>query len=638
MIQITKLCIENFLCFGKVEVDLQGAGLVGVCGINEDDHTATSNGAGKSSLLEALYYGLYGHTIRFGKSRLAGLIRRGKQHCKVMVQFQDEHKTHYQVSRKRSPTSVVTSLKRSADSKVWADVPYQDKKDLQAQLVNILGVSADLFRQVVLFGQGGMPRFSELSDSAKKELIEEILGLHIYDRALAISREKERQERREKDSLEGKLAQFTGIARNSQETLERLRQGKGTWKREKEAKLVELGARRAKLQEGLGEEKEEARTVLENAVEVIGKEIVSRQEEIDQITAQREKALQAFQESHQELTNVKAKQDARYAFLQQEHERMDRLRFDGICPTCKRSTEGLEIEGEEDIQQALLSARHDVSQTKQRISDLEQAWKVFSSREDAKKKELGQQVREYQERLQRVQKELSLSASKEVIRRHLQDVGMEIQELRGKGFPQSELLEANEESLLKWKEKKEVLQKEIDQAQLSINRLKVLQEVFTTTRSLLLENLLGEVNQRLAEYCYTLTHGELSATISAQSETTSGEKREKVSVQVSHATGGEDYVSCSSGERRRLDLPIALALQDLAARRGLGVGLTLLDEVFENVDAAGAEGMRELVLEASQRPHSPTVLVISHNESLMEGFPSFWYVTKRDGKTQVEVS
>ena len=54
-----KLSIKNFLVIGEAEVDLHNCGLTLIEGRNEDDESANSNGAGKSSLVDALCWCLY---------------------------------------------------------------------------------------------------------------------------------------------------------------------------------------------------------------------------------------------------------------------------------------------------------------------------------------------------------------------------------------------------------------------------------------------------------------------------------------------------------------------------------------------------------------------------------------------------
>src|SRR5690606_35072096 len=101
MIKFISLHIENFLSVSKADLDLDGQGLVLIEGVNEDDPSAQSNGAGKSSIVDAISWCLYGETARgvsgdsvvnlkTGKGTLVSMIvmidgkqyniRRGRKH------------------------------------------------------------------------------------------------------------------------------------------------------------------------------------------------------------------------------------------------------------------------------------------------------------------------------------------------------------------------------------------------------------------------------------------------------------------------------------------------------------------------------------------------------------------------------
>jgi DNA repair exonuclease SbcCD ATPase subunit len=98
---------------------------------------------------------------------------------------------------------------------------------------------------------------------------------------------------------------------------------------------------------------------------------------------------------------------------------------------------------------------------------------------------------------------------------------------------------------------------------------------------------------------------------------------------------GLKYRSCSSGERKRVDLAVLIALYDLTNLRNKdNYNILVLDEVLDSIDEIGIEAAQELLLELNKR--IPTIFVISHNNILGQYFPSTITVVKEKGISRLE--
>lgn len=98
---------------------------------------------------------------------------------------------------------------------------------------------------------------------------------------------------------------------------------------------------------------------------------------------------------------------------------------------------------------------------------------------------------------------------------------------------------------------------------------------------------------------------------------------------------GLNYRSCSSGERKRVDLAVLIALFDLTNLRNKNnYNILILDEVLDSIDEIGVEAAQELLLELNKR--IPTIFVISHNNMLSEYFPDVLTVVKENGISRIE--
>ena len=93
---------------------------------------------------------------------------------------------------------------------------------------------------------------------------------------------------------------------------------------------------------------------------------------------------------------------------------------------------------------------------------------------------------------------------------------------------------------------------------------------------------------------------------------------------------GLNYRSCSSGERKRVDLAVLIALYDLTTLRyKSNYNILVLDEVLDSIDEVGIEAVKDLLLELNNR--IPTIIVVSHNNQLSEYFPNTVTVVKENG-------
>jgi len=175
--------IENFLSIATAEVTLGGRGLVLVEGVNEDDPSAKSNGAGKSSFADALCWVLYGCTAR-GVTGDAVVNREAGKGTLVDLEIQDGTAL-YKIVRYRKHKTGKNGLR------VWL---YEDEKDpvdltkgtdkLTQEVVNgIVGCSYEVFRAAVYAGQEQMPDLPGMTDKALKVLIEEAAGVTLLERA-----------------------------------------------------------------------------------------------------------------------------------------------------------------------------------------------------------------------------------------------------------------------------------------------------------------------------------------------------------------------------------------------------------------------------------------------------------------------
>lgn len=130
-----------------------------------------------------------------------------------------------------------------------------------------------------------------------------------------------------------------------------------------------------------------------------------------------------------------------------------------------------------------------------------------------------------------------------------------------------------------------------------------------------LKGLEGSANRWLSRF--PTDDGPMRVRVSGTTERASGDAADVISVKVAKARAPDvwrSYASCSGGERRRLDIAFLFALRELAqAAHGPG-GTLWCDEVFDALDAQGAQDVASALVELARER---AVIVITHNPELL---------------------
>jgi DNA repair exonuclease SbcCD ATPase subunit len=145
--------------------------------MNLSDHSTTlivgTNGAGKSTMLDALSFAMFGKAFR--KIKLGQLVNTiNKKHCVVELEFKVNN-TQYKVVRGIKPAVF--------DIFVDGELKDQDAKTKDYQLnleQHILKMNESSFRQIVVLGSGSFVPFMRLPAPQRRSIIEELLGIQIF--------------------------------------------------------------------------------------------------------------------------------------------------------------------------------------------------------------------------------------------------------------------------------------------------------------------------------------------------------------------------------------------------------------------------------------------------------------------------
>ena len=191
MIKIKSLTVKNFMSVGNATqaVDFDRDDLTLVLGENLDGGgNGSRNATGKTTMINALSYGLYGSAI--SEIKVNNLVN--KTNCKnmlVSVIF-EVNGTEYKIERGRSP-SILKFYKDNVEQKDDDDTARGEQRDTQKEIVELLHLSHSMFKHAVALNTYTIP-FLSMRAADQKNIIEELLGITVLtekaDRLKAVNK------------------------------------------------------------------------------------------------------------------------------------------------------------------------------------------------------------------------------------------------------------------------------------------------------------------------------------------------------------------------------------------------------------------------------------------------------------------
>ena len=278
--QFSEIDIENFRCFGDTSVRFEN-GVVAVHG---------SNGAGKSSLLEAVFFALYGSNALPSGVTLDDVLTTGENGASVTLNFRHDgtrYKLTREVRRRGERASNTKSVLR-ADGPIVAD----GARDVTGYVTDLLHMDADAFVNCAYIRQGGVTKLINASPSERQAMIDDLLQLGTLEDYRERANEARIGTRRVRDAQAGTVEELDSqIEEQESRNLEQ-RQATVSVELERiEAAIADLNERR----EAAVERRDEARELLD-----AHEERLDRIEEIDLLIEDTDMSIRGAVEEREE--------------------------------------------------------------------------------------------------------------------------------------------------------------------------------------------------------------------------------------------------------------------------------------------------------------------------------------------------
>lgn len=550
MIHFEKLRFKNFLSTGNnfTQVDFEETPTTLIVG---------SNGAGKSTMLDALSFGLFGKPHRkISKPQLVNSIN-GKG-LLVEVEFRIGSQKY----------KVVRGIKPNV-FEIWVNgnLLNQDShaKEYQSMLEkNIVKLNHKSFHQIVVLGSSSFVPFMQLSSQARREVIEDLLDINMFSKMNILLKERMSIL---KDQMSENGHQLSMVETKINAQKKYLRDLSSITAQAKKEKLDTIKS----LQEDI--------RVLNEKNEELTNEVTQNSPSVNERTTK-------VNEDIASLDRYMAQ------FVSQQKDVVKQAKFfeeNDTCPTCEQNidtaTKTYHIES--------CKTKAGTIKTALEMGD-KQKQKLLGEKETLQ--EMVDRIREWQSKVNANTQEIgSINRTIDGIRRELSSIDDET----------GNLTDANDE-LEKLRIQKESLQdqkyKLTEQNAYNLVKSELLKDTGIKTK--IIKQYLPVINKLTNEYLQILdffVHFHLDESFN---ETIRSRHRDAFS-----------YDSFSEGEKQRIDLSLLFTWRQIAKmKNSVATNLLILDETFDSsLDEEGIENLMKIISAVAE---DTNVFIISHKSEL----------------------
>jgi DNA repair exonuclease SbcCD ATPase subunit len=555
MITFQKIRYKNFLSSGNqfTEINFQK---------HHTNLVIGTNGAGKSTMLDALTFVLFNKPFRkINKPQLVNATN--ERDCLVEIEFQINSR-QYLVRRGIKPNvfDIVVNgveMHREADDRAMQRV-LED---------NILKVNYKSFTQIVILGSSTFVPFMQLTTANRREVIEDLLDIRIFSLMNNLLKDKIRTQKDQVKSLDLKKDTLKDKMKMQQDFIDEL-ENRGNANINANKKKI------TKLDDEVGVYIKENETITNN--------VSSLQEQMSGITDAGSKLVK--------LNNLKGKLSQKVSAITKEHKFFTE---NTVCPTCTQEIEeSFRLNKIEDAQNTAKELRNGYAELEQAIESEQERERQFNA--------LSQEITKLTHGISQNNTRISLN------QRQIRDLEHEIQTI-------AENLANRNTEHEKLDEFKSNLQQTIEY--LADKKQEIVYHDFAYSllkddgvKTKIIKKYLPFINQQVNRYLQMMDFYINFHLDEEFKETVKSPIHEDFS-----------YSSFSEGEKMRIDLALLFTWREVArVKNSVNTNLLIMDEVFDSsLDGFGTDEFLKIIRYVIQ---DANIFVISHKSDMYDKFES----------------
>jgi len=587
MIQIKNLTVKNFMSVGNATqaIDFDRKDLTLVLGENLDlGGDGSRNGTGKTTIINALSYSLYGQAL--SNIRKDNLVNKTNgKNMLVSLDF-SVNGTDYKIERGRKP-NVLKFYVNNREQEI-TDEAQGDSRETQDAIEHTLGLSHDMFKHIMALNTYTEP-FLSLKANEQRTIIEQLLGITMLSERADKIKEVNKSTKDGITQEEFRIRAVQEANKRIEEQIESLKRRQGLWITKNE------------------EETNKIKTALETLQEIdIDAEIAAHKEHT--VWDQRRKDINDFATAISRGKLDQGREAKAVAKLEAEIISLE----SHTCHTC-----GQEFHDEKH-QQVLASKKADLATAQQSCDEYTTGLASLEAAHAALGVLGKPPTTFYDQEEQAIQHRANLNNLETQLVAKVAEVdpyAEQIADMQHQALQEVSYDTLNE--LTRLQEHQDFL-------------LKLLTSKDSFIRKKIIEQNLSYLNARLTHY---LDRIGLPHTVVFQNDLT---------VSIEELGRELDFDNLSRGERNRLILSMSWAFRDVFESLYQPINVLFIDEMIDNgLDTQGVESALGLLKQMSRERHK-SIWLVSHRDELAGRVENILKVVKENGftsyNTDVEIA
>jgi DNA repair exonuclease SbcCD ATPase subunit len=584
-ITIKDLTVKNFMSVGNVTqaVDFTRENLTLVLGENLDqggDDAGSRNGTGKTTIINALSYALYGQALTNIKK--GNLINKTNSKGMVVTLQFEKNGVNYKIERGRSPTFTRFYVNNQKFEDEDTDESQGDSRRTQEAINDLLGMSHDMFKHIVALNTYSEP-FLNMRTNDQRAIIEQLLGITLLSEKANALKEQIKQT---KDAITEETLRINAVKASNDKintSIKSFETRQSAWKVKQQEDCDKLRVSIEELEHLDIERELESHDLLANWTK-INTEITNLKKEQSTLELAQSRALTSVQK------------------IAKEVEELD----NATCYACGQALH------EDKKQQILDEKEKELIDNNSYLTEIDNKLEKIKSRLG----EIGELTARpqtfYETAKEAYDHRNNVENLKETLSRKIVEEDpytAQIQELKETAIQTIDWTIVNE--LTVYKEHQEFL-------------LKLLTNKDSFIRKKIIDQNLAYLNNRLTHYLEKLG---LPHQVKFLND---------LNVEITQLGQDLDFDNLSRGERNRLILGLSFAFRDVWESLYEGVNLLFIDELIDSgMDTSGVENALS-VLKKMTRERNKNIFLISHKDELIGRVNNILKVVKEGGFTSYE--
>ena len=592
LVNFKTLSIKNFLSVGEVPVTINFQEGVNVITGTNYDKEDSKNGVGKSTIADALYFALFGTTIReLSKDLIVNSFTKKK--CEVILNIDIENGnglSQYQITRTINPT-------KCHMTKNGEDITRSTMAKTNEYIQKLVLSNGKIFQNSVIMTINNTVPFMAQSKIDKRKFIESILSLEIFSEMLSKARDEHNNLKKDYEIL---FTRVEGIEKGYKFNKEQL----DAFEENKKQKIAELEKRIDENKIKIEDLKKQIKELPDN----VSQKLDAKEQEYQNELYELQKKYRVVYET---LADIKSK----IGHIEGQLKEIEKV--GAICTTCKRAYSDDDIKHKEANKKELNSKLKDLTKE---LKTAQKALDDVNTEQSKKEKE----IKVIQDKKNVVKDILNNNKNIEVkiglINENVQSLFKDIEDIK------KQTNEALENVVKDLEEKLKTGKLDLEKLDHECSVLECVKFVVSEegVKSYIVKKILAVLNGRMAYYLEKLHANCLCQFDEYFDEQITDEKGELKS-----------YFNFSGGERKRIDLACLFSFLDIRRMQGeVHFSTIFYDELLDSsLDDKGVELVLDILRERALK-HKENCYIITHRgTTITEKIDNTIFLEKRNNFT-----